>query len=160
MNYTLEQKKKIAQNIWKFAALSVVDKRVYGAILSVYYLTIANVEAFHIGWILLFGCIASFFFEIPSGYLSDKIGHKKTIVLSRIFFIISTLNYLLANNLIMLIIGSVFFSLGVACMSGTSTAFIHDTLKALKREKEYSKVMGKVSAIGYAVPTIFMISSS
>jgi len=156
----MAEQNSISQNIWKFAALSVVDKRVYGAILSVYYLTIAKVEDFHIGWILLFGCIASFLFEIPSGYLSDKIGHKKTIVLSRVFFIISTLNYLLADNLMMLILGSVFFSLGVACMSGTSTAFIYDTLTVLKREKEYSKVMGKISAIGYAVPTLFMISSS
>jgi len=94
----MAEQNSISQNIWKFAALSVVDKRVYGAILSVYYLTIAKVEDFHIGWILLFGCIASFLFEIPSGYLSDKIGHKKTIVLSRVFFIISTLNYLLADN--------------------------------------------------------------
>lgn len=160
MNYSVAEQKQIEKNIPKFAALMVVDKRVYGAILSLFFLSVNDVYEFHIGWILLWGAVTSFLFEIPSGYISDKIGHQKTIVLSRIFMIGSTLSYIFATNMYMLIAGGVLFNLAISCMSGTATAFMHDTLKALDREKDYSKVMGKAASIGYAIPTLFMAAAS
>lgn len=150
----------LESNFAKFAALLVVDKRVYGAILSLFYLSMPNVETQHIGIILLLGCLAGFVFEIPSGYVADKIGHKNTIILSRIFMIISTLSYILSTNIYFLFVGAIFFSLAIACMTGSSTAFMYDTLKKLNREDEYSKIIGKASSIGYIIPTIFMMSAS
>jgi MFS family permease len=157
---TLQKINTLEYNIHKFAALMVFDKRVYGAILSLYFLSINNVFEFHIGWIIFAGCLAAFLFEIPSGYLSDKMGHKKALVLARVLVILSTLSYLFATNIYYLIGGSVLFSISLAFMSGTTNAFMHDTLKELKKEEQYSKIMGKISAIGYAIPTLFMASAS
>ncbi len=146
---------RLQGNIWKFALLLIANKRVFAAILGAYYLTIPEVTAQTIGLILAISSVAGFVFEIPSGYISDKIGHKTALVISRVCMVISTLFFLLANNVILLIIGSVFFSASEAFHSGTGSAFMHDTLRALKRDQDYTKIMGKVSAVGFSIPIFF-----
>ncbi|MBI2025211.1 hypothetical protein HYT04_00270, partial [Candidatus Kaiserbacteria bacterium] len=80
----------LKSNIWKYTILLVTNKRVFVAILGVYYLTIPGVTPFWIGIFLLAGNGASFIFDIPSSYIADKIGHKQAIVLSRIIIFFST----------------------------------------------------------------------
>ena len=125
--------------------------------MGAYYLTIPDVTPEGIGIILLAGSFAGFIFEIPSGYVSDKIGHKTALVMSRLFMLVSTLFFLLANNIVFLILGGILMGIGHAFHSGTGSAFMHETLRGLKRENEYAKVMGKISSIGFAVPIIFMV---
>lgn len=147
----------LQSNIWKYALLLIANKRIFVAILGTYYLTIPNVNAAGIGVILLAGSLAGFIFEIPSGYVSDKIGHKQALIISRLFVLLSTILFLVANNIILLILAAVALSTGFAFHSGTGSAFMHETLKGLRREKDYASVMGKISSIGFAVPIVFMV---
>ncbi|WKZ23739.1 MAG: MFS transporter [Candidatus Dojkabacteria bacterium] len=144
----------LTSNIWKYAVLLITNKRVWVSIIAVYYLTIPGVNELGISYIILAGNVAGVLFEIPSGYLADQIGHKKTLVLSRIFAVISSIFYLMAWDLWTLIAGSVFLSLSVAFMSGTGNAFMLDTLKNLGREHEYAKIMGKIKSIGFSLPLL------
>lgn len=150
-------KEKLQGNIWKYAILLITNKRVFVAVLGAYYLTIPNVTAQSIGLILLIGNVAGFLLEVPSGYLSDKIGHKQTLVMSRVLMLMSTAFFLFAKDLTFVILGSVFLSASFAFMSGTGSAFMHETLRALGKEHDYTKIMGKVSSIGFAVPIVFMV---
>lgn len=149
--------KRLQSNIWKYALFLIANKRIFVAILSAYYLTIPDVNAAGVGIILLAGSLAAFIFEIPSGYVSDKIGHKQALVISRLFFLLSTILFLVANNIVLLILGGIALSTGSAFHSGTGSAFMHETLRGLKREKDYASVMGKLSSIGFAVPIVFMV---
>ncbi|MEK6948932.1 MAG: MFS transporter [Nanoarchaeota archaeon] len=151
------EKKRLQSNIWKYALLLISNKRIFVAILGVYYLTIPDVTPKIIGIILLAGSLASFIFEIPSGYVSDKIGHKQALILSRIFVLLSTFFFLIADRIPFLILGAILLSTGQAFLSGTGSAFMHETLRGLKREHDYSTIMGKISSIGFAVPIIFMV---
>jgi len=148
-------KKNLQNNIWKYALLLIANKRIFVAVLGAYYLTIPDVTPKIIGIILLAGSLSGFIFEIPSGYMSDKIGHKLTLVISRLLMLISTVFFLVANNIMFLILGAIFLSMSNAFHSGTGSAFMHETLRGLKREHDYAKVMGKISSIGFAVPIIF-----
>ncbi len=150
-------KKNLHSNIWKYTLFLISNKRVFVAILGAYYLTIPNVTPEGIGIILLVGNLAGFLFEIPSGYVSDKIGHKTALIMSRAFMLTSTLLFLVANNIVFLIFGGVLMSMAHAFHSGTGSAFMHETLRGLKRENDYAKVMGKISSIGFAIPIIFMV---
>lgn len=146
--------KDLESNIWKITALLVANKRIFVAILSVYYLTIPGVTPFWIGIFLLVGNGASLIFDVPSSYVADKIGHKYALVLSRVSMILSTLFFLFATNVWWLVFGSIFLSTGFAFMSGVGSAFMHETLRGLGREGEYRTVMGKASSIGFAIPAI------
>ena len=148
---------KLRSNIWKYAVLLIANKRIFVAILGAYYLTIPGVTPQGIGIILLAGSLAGFLFEIPSGYVSDKMGHKAALVLSRVFMFVSTLFFLLADNIFFLVLGGIFLSTGNAFHSGTGSAFMHETLRGLKREDEYAEVTGKIGSIGFAVPIILTV---
>ncbi|MEK7547167.1 MAG: MFS transporter [Patescibacteria group bacterium] len=149
--------KNLQANVWKYTLLLISNKRVFVAILGAYYLTIPGVTPQWIGTILLAGSLAGFLFEIPSGYVSDKIGHKKALVISRALMLISTILFLVADKIIFLVLASIFMSVSNAFHSGTGSAFMHETLRGLNREKDYSRIMGKVSSIGFAVPIILMV---
>jgi len=77
------------------------------------------------------GSLASFLFEIPSGYFSDRFGHKKTLILSKVFMFLSTLCFLIGHDVVYFAIGSIFLSLGFAFTSGTMSAFVHENLVEL-----------------------------
>src|SRR3989338_1429873 len=149
--------KNLQNNIWKYALLLIANKRIFVAILGAYYLTIPDVTPKIIGTILLAGSLSGFIFEIPSGYMSDKIGHKLTLVISRVLMLMSTVFFLVANNIPFLILGAIFLSASAAFQSGTGSAFMHETLQGLRREHDYARVMGKISSIGFAVPIVFMV---
>lgn len=144
----------LESNIWKYTVLLVTNKRVFAAIIAVYYLTIPGVTPFWIGIFLLAGNGASFIFDIPSSYIADKIGHKDALVLSRGIIFLSTFFFLFAVNVWWLVIGSVLMSMGFAFLSGVGSAFMHETLRALGREDEYRAVAGKASSLGFAIPAI------
>jgi len=149
--------KSVKSNIWKYTIHSIANKRTYMSIFGVYLLTLPNATAKTMGWLLLIGNLASFIFEIPSGYLSDKLGHKEALVFGRIALLLSTIFYLIGLNIVWFIIGSILLSIGHAFISGTGTAFMHETLQEMHKEKDFSKIMGRVSSIGFAVPIVFII---
>lgn len=148
---------KLESNIWKYTLILIANKRLFAAILSVYYLTIPDVTASWIGIFVLIGALTGFVFEVPSGYLSDKIGHKTALVISRIATLLSTLFFLLADSISFLVLGTIFLSIGTAFISGTGSAFMHETLRALGRENEYTKIIGKAGSIGFAVPILLTV---
>jgi len=150
--------KNILTNIWKYTIFLITNKRVFVAIIAVYYLTIPGVNALGISYILLASNITGFLFEIPSGYLADKIGHKKTLVLSRIFSVISSVFFLAAWNLPSLIVAGIFMSLANAFTSGTGSAFMHESLRSIGRDQEYGKIMGKVKSLGFSIPLFISVS--
>ena len=71
--------------------------------------------------------------------------------------LLSTIFFLVANNITFLILGAIFLSASAAFHSGAGSAFMHETLQGLKRENDYARVMGKISSIGFAVPIVFMV---
>lgn len=154
----MDTEKSLRGNIWKFALLLVTNKRIFAAIIGAYYLTIPNVDVQGVGIILLAGSLGGFLFEIPTGYLADRVGHKQALIAARVFALLSTAFFLVANNLAVLILGAVALSAATAFQSGTGSAFMHETLKGLKREKDYATVMGKISSIGFAIPIAFMVT--
>lgn len=145
----------IESNIWKFAGFVFTNKRITFSILGVYYLTIPDVEAKHIGLIVLLSNIFSGLFELPSGYLGDKIGHKKMLVIAKILMLISTALLVFASNLYYLVLSGILMSLSLAASSGTASAFIHNTLKDLNKEDKFSKILGKINSVALGVSLAF-----
>lgn len=145
---------RLFSNIWKYTVFLITNKRVWVAIIAVYYLSIPGVNEIGVSYILLAGNITGFLLEIPSGYLADRIGHKKALVLSRIFAVISSLFYLISWNIWSLVLGSIFLSASVAFTSGTGNAFMQETLRALGKEDSYARIMGKIKALGFSIPLL------
>ena len=71
--------KHLQSNLWKLFLMELTTRRNYIPILALYFLTLPNATAQQIGLYTGISWLAGFILEIPSGYLSDIFGHKKTL---------------------------------------------------------------------------------
>jgi MFS family permease len=86
--------------------------------------------------------------EIPSGYLADIWGRKKTLFVGTVTGFAGYLIYCFAHNLEEFMVAEFILGIGASMISGTDSAMLYDTLLDVKREKEYMKYEGRVSGYG------------
>lgn len=139
----LKNLKWLESNIWKIWIYIFTNRRAYIPLLGIYFLTFPDNTIKQIGIYTMLGTLFSFLFEIPSGYFSDRFGHKKTLILSKIFMILASLSFLFGTNVFHFSLGSIFISLGFAFTSGTITAFMHEILVELKKENLFTKIVSR-----------------
>lgn len=84
--------------------------------------------------------------EVPSGYFSDSIGRKKTLIISTILFLLAYLVFGSAVNFTFLAIGQVLLAAAISFRSGTDTSFYYESLAQLGREKEFAEKEAKVQS--------------
>jgi len=87
--------------------------------------------------------ITVFICEIPSGYISDLLGRKKTLLVASFLKGIGFCLFPLASDLNVLIIAEIILGIGVSLSSGTDTALIYDTLEITSPKKAHIKILGK-----------------
>ena len=87
-------------------------------------------------------------FEIPSGFIADVFGRKKTILLSTIFTFIGFLVFSFFGGFYEFAIAQVLVGIGGSLMSGSDSAIIYDTLVETKSKNTYTKIEGRTYAIG------------
>ena len=75
--------------------------------------------------------------EVPSGYLSDIAGRKRTLLLSSFALILAYLFFLISDQFAGLAIGQALLAISIAFRSGTDTSFHYESLAAVEREEEY-----------------------
>jgi MFS family permease len=77
--------------------------------------------------------------EVPSGYLSDRLGRKLTLVISAVAIALAHALFLAAPSFALVALAQALLALGVACNSGTDTSLHYDALEALGRSHEYDR---------------------
>ena len=148
--------KALQSNIWKYGLFLITNRRSYWPILTVYFLVSPDNTLQQIGFFMAIGQVFGVLLEVPSGYISDKIGHKKALIISKVGLVFSTVFYLIGGNFWFFVLGSSFFSISIAFQSGTIEAFMQETLIGLGRGEEYSKVIGKIKSISLIVTAVFL----
>lgn len=88
-------------------------------------------------------CLGVLLLEIPSGYFSDVMGRKKTLVLGAFFLPIGLGIYAISTHFIGFILAESILAIATSMRSGTDSALIYDTLLQLKEESFYEKFAGK-----------------
>ena len=92
--------------------------------------------------------LAGLFYEIPTGAFADLVGKRKTLILAFLFQTIGNILMGVSTSVWMLA-GSlwIFICLAYAFYSGTMEAMLYDSLKTLKREKEFDEKIGSLGAL-------------
>jgi MFS family permease len=81
--------------------------------------------------------------EIPSGYLADVIGRKKTMILGAIFMPVGLAVYAFSHTFLSFILAEFIIAVANSMRSGCDSALIYDTLIQLNEESEYKKFEGR-----------------
>lgn len=150
-------KRRLEGNLFINVIIRIFTKRIYLAVIAIYAVADAGLSLEQIGIIAGITAAAVLIMEIPSGYISDKFGHKKTLVLGSFLVFLSPLCYLLWPNFFGVLMASLLFFLGGTFHSGTLQAFIHETLLELDRDADYSKVMGRAQSWSLVANAVLVV---
>lgn len=85
--------------------------------------------------------------EVPMGYIGDRIGRKKTYFIGAICGSITFLIMTLINNLSLLIICWICWSIFLAIISGTDTAYIYEIIKEEKLINNVNSIFGYFASL-------------
>jgi hypothetical protein len=83
--------------------------------------------------------LSVFVLEVPSGYFSDRIGRRPTLLMSAGALVASYCCFIVGASFWWFAAGQFLLAAGIAMQSGTDTALHYDSLKALGRESEYAQ---------------------
>jgi len=92
--------------------------------------------------------------EIPSGYLADVIGRKKTLIIGAVFGVLGFTTYSLSFGLMGFLMAEVLLGIGQSCVSGADSAMLYDSLLDIGKEKEYTRFEGRITALGNVAEAI------
>ena len=149
-----EIKKDISSNIWKIILIKFLSS--FGIFMPIVVLFYQD-NGLTMTQILLLQAIFSlsiFLFELPSGYFSDVLGRKRTIILAQFFDFIGFLIYSLSHGFWGFLCGELILGVGASFLSGTDSAMLYDTLIVIKKEDEYKKLEGRIQGFNYLALTI------
>lgn len=119
------------------------------AVLPIYFQSIAGSYAVAMSVFSVCG-LSQAVLEIPTGFFSDRIGRRQTLILSAFLILLCLVLWAFAgetNSLALLFIGAVLYGASDAFMSGTVDALMFETLRQTGREDDFKKL--------YAVCRIF-----
>ena len=117
-------------------------------LIAIYLVDRGGVDLKELGIIASVTGIVQLILEVPSGYFADRFGHKLALLVGSFISAVSVLPYVFFPGFVGGLIGSAGYFGGMAFASGTMQAFMHETLKELKRDHEYSSIMGRAQSFG------------
>lgn len=92
--------------------------------------------------------IAMVVMELPSGYMADVWGCRKTLLFGAILGTIGIAIYSFSSSFHSFIVAEIILGIGFSFVSGADSALLYDSLKAENREDEYIKYEGSITSFG------------
>ncbi|MBE9518208.1 MAG: MFS transporter, partial [Bacteroidetes bacterium] len=92
--------------------------------------------------------IAIVILEVPSGYLADVIGRKKTLIIGAVFGILGFTTYNFSFGFMGFLVAEIILGIGQSCISGADSAMLYDSLLEKGEEKKYTRFEGRITALG------------
>lgn len=149
---------RLESNIWKIAASDILFS--FGLINAIYILFFQFL-GFTFNDIGLYEAVISIVIvatELPTGVLADFVGRKWTVFAANMFMLFFALLLGFSKGGILIIIfAGLFNGLEFSFKSGSRTALLYDTLKELKREKDFLRISGRINAFSTVSGIIGMI---
>lgn len=138
---------QLANNIWKLYLLKVSKWfMLYMPIIVLFYQS-NGLSLQEVMTIQAVYSLAVAVFEIPSGYFSDRLGRRNSLLIGTVLITIHFAVFSCSYGMLGFMLGAVAGGIGGSFISGTDSALLYDTLYTLKREKEYLKLEGRTYAV-------------
>jgi MFS family permease len=120
-------------------------------VLSIYLASMPNSTPLLVGFAMGGYALTQLIFQIPFGYLSDKIGRRAVIVLGTILFISGSFVCYLSEDIVTLIMGRLLQ--GAGAVAAVITALVSDLVKEEVRSKAMALIGGSI-AIGFTLSMV------
>lgn len=133
---------KIESNIWKLLAdRFIANFWLFMPVLVPYYET-HGLRATQIFMVQAAFNLALSAFEIPTGYLSDAFGRRRTLLVGALLFPLGILLYIFLPTFWGFVVAETVIALALSLRSGTDSALLYETLLVMGRQDEHKKQEG------------------
>ena len=140
-------KSEYKANIWKFYLFKIVNSLEFTIPIFVLFLLGNGLNMIQVMSLEIAFIATVFLLEVPSGAFADMFGRKTSLVMSLLFGCVGFIFFGFGSTYSIFFISQVFVGLAVAFHSGADSAFIYDSLKEIKKEKNFSKIFGIASSM-------------
>lgn len=94
------------------------------------------------------------FMEIPSGYMADVVGRRKSLIMGAILGTLGFIVYSFASSLPLFMAAEIILGIGGSFISGSDSALLYDSLAAENNESDYLRYEGRITSLGNFAETI------
>ncbi len=94
------------------------------------------------------------FLEVPSGYMADVIGRRKSLIIGAIFGTLGFAIYSIAQGFGHFLVAEIILGLGGSFISGSDSALLFDSLAAQGDQHKYLQYEGRITSLGNFAETI------
>jgi|GEM_PF-698094 len=137
------QRKMLRNPMLLFWGRAFLETKALTAIIVLFYMH-RGVTLDEVFYLSIIWSLTSLVTEIPSGYLADRIGRKRTILLGAFLLFASILNRYYATGFWMFVSVFVLMSSAFSCFSGTEEAMLFESLKATGQEQKMTAYNGRL----------------
>jgi len=130
-------------NLWKIYFYKFISEFYLIAPILIPYYKSNSLSSTQIFTIQAAYALSILILEVPSGYLADVIGRKKTLIIGAISMPVGLAVYVLTSSFSTFIVAEFILAVGNSMRSGCDSAFLYDTAIELKAESEYKKYEGR-----------------
>lgn len=92
--------------------------------------------------------------EIPSGYMADIIGRKKSLIAGSILGALGYFVYSISSDFTGFLIAEMVLGLGGSFISGSDSAMLYDSLAGMRKQQKYLQLEGRITSLGNFAETI------
>lgn len=138
----------VGGNIWRVMLYKLVsDFWLVVPVLIPYYQS-KDISATGVFLIQAFYSVGLILFEVPSGYFSDVLGRRRTLIIGSAFLPLGLTLYAFSSTTPMFCLAEILLAVGGSMRSGTDSAIIYDSLAQLDQVERYQSMesMAELSA--------------
>jgi MFS family permease len=133
----------VSRNLWKVLTLKFLGDFLPIAPVLILYYSANGLNSTQIFTIQAIFHLVVLLLEVPSGYLADVIGRRKTLVFGALFYPLGVAVYTLGHSFTAFVLAEAAWAVSVSMRSGCDSALLFDSLRALRREGEYKRFEGR-----------------
>lgn len=135
----------IRSNIWKLYAIQALTQALFMIPVIVLFWQSHGLSMKEILIIQAGFALTILLLEIPTGYIADRWGRKRTLITAGVFDVLGYVLYATSGGFWQFLIAEITIGIGVSLRSGAIEAITYDTLLQLGEEKTYRRVAGNQS---------------
>ncbi len=139
---------KLKRNIWKFYLQQSLSGMFFCVPILVLFWQDNGLSLTEVMLLQSIFAILTVSLEIPSGYFADIYGRRITLLIGSLAGFIAIVIYSIGVNFYHFLLAEIFFAIRLSFYSGTTSAFLYDTLLDLKEEKRFKKIWGNALFLG------------
>jgi MFS family permease len=143
-------KRTVASNIPRYFIYTALKGFGFGLFVAVWVIYLQQQRGLSLSQAALIDVtffVAAALAEVPTGIVADRFGRKTSMVAGAALMSLGVLGWTFAPTLPLIMLAYVAMGVGITFLSGAEDAFFYETLQVTGRGDDYTRLLGRVSAI-------------